>query len=219
LWFGAVDRSWRRLSAAFDEALLLQFGGASGTLAAFGDRGPELAAALAAELQLVAPAAPWHAQRDRLASLIAHCGIYTASLAKIARDIALLMQPEIGEVAEPGGGSSAMPHKRNPAGSVVTLAAAALVPGLVAAFLSAMPQEHERAAGGWQSEWPVVAGVIQATGSALAALADTLEHLTVHPDRMRAGLARLLTPEEIDRPEEFLGAVETLRRRILEDSE
>jgi 3-carboxy-cis,cis-muconate cycloisomerase len=214
LWFGAVNRSWRRLSAAFGEALLLQFGGAAGTLAAFGDRGPELAAALAGELQLGAPAAPWHTQRDRLASFVAQCAIYTASLAKIARDIALLMQPEIGEVTEPGGGSTAMPHKRNPAGSVVTLAAAAPVPGLVAAFLSAMPQELERAAGGWQSEWPLVAGIVQATGSALASLADTVAALTIHTDRMRSNL-----DAAIGAAQQFLGAAETFRRRILKDSE
>jgi 3-carboxy-cis,cis-muconate cycloisomerase len=263
-WFGALQRSWRGWSQAFDDALQLQFGGAAGTLASYGSRGPELAAALAAELGLPEPPAPWHSHRDRLAALVAHAGIYAGSLAKVARDLALLMQPEIAEASERGGGSSAMPHKRNPSGSVVVLAAAAPVPGMVAAFLSAMPQEHERAAGGWQAEWPIVAGVVQAAGSALAALADTIDCLTVHPDRMRAnieatggavfaekaamllaprmgrsgaqaavaaalakqplreGLAELLTPaqlETIDTPEDYLGAAETLRRRLLEESE
>jgi 3-carboxy-cis,cis-muconate cycloisomerase len=263
-WFGAIQRSWRGWSHAFDDALCLQFGGAAGTLASYGKRGPELAEALAQELDLPAPNAPWHAHRDRLAALVVHAGIYTASLAKMARDIALLMQPEIGEVSEAGGGSSAMPHKRNPAGSVVALAAAAPVPGLVAAFLSAMPQEHERAAGGWQAEWPIVAAVVQAAGSALAAMADTVDALAVDPSRMRAnleategavftekaamllaprmgrsaahaavaeaiegrplreGLADLLTPAElrtIDVPEEYLGAAEIFRRRLLEESE
>jgi 3-carboxy-cis,cis-muconate cycloisomerase len=187
-WHGAVQRSWRRLDAAFDEALALQFGGAVGTLDRFGPLGPRLAEELAKELDLPLPEAPWHAHRDRLASLVAQCGVYTGCLAKIARDISLLMQAEVGEVSEPGGGSTAMQHKRNPAGSVVTLAAAARVPGLVAAFLAAMPQEHERAAGGWQSEWPTVADVVQSVGSALAAVAGTVEGLTVHPDRMRANL-------------------------------
>ncbi len=263
-WFGAVQRSWRGWSQALDDALQLQFGGAAGTLASFGARGPELASALAAELDLPEPPAPWHSHRDRLAALVAHAGIYAGSLAKVARDIALLMQPEIGEVSECGGGSSAMPHKRNPSGSVVVLAAAAPVPGLVAAFLSAMPQEHERAAGGWQAEWPIVAGVMQAAGSALAALAETIDGLTVHSDRMRANieapggavfaekaamllaprmgrmaaqsavsaalqngpvresLATLLTPAELQRidiPEDYLGAAETLRRRLLEEPE
>lgn len=261
-WYGAAHRSWRGLARAFDEALLLQFGGAAGTLAAFGTRGPELAAELAKELDLPLPAAPWHAHRDRLAALIAQCGIYAGSLAKIARDLSLLMQPEIGEVSTQGGGSSAMPHKRNPAGAVVALAAAARLPGLVAAFLAAMPQEHERAAGGWQSELPTVADAIQATGSTLAAVADTVEGLTVHAGRMRAnieatagaifaekavmllasqmgraaaqarvaealtaatlreGLVHLLTPEQletIDRPEDYLGAAEEFRRRLLEE--
>jgi 3-carboxy-cis,cis-muconate cycloisomerase len=263
-WLGAIVRSWRGLSAAFDEALVLQFGGAAGTLAAYGERGLELAAALADELQLPLPPAPWHAHRDRLASLVSQCGVYAGSLAKAARDIALLMQPEIGEVAERGGGSSAMPQKRNPAGSVVTLAAAAQVPGLVASFLSAMPQEQERALGGWQAEWPIVARVVQATGSALDSLVAVFEGLTVDAARMRAnldaaggaifaekavmllaprlgrtaaqssvaealagpglreGLAHLLPPEQLDdleRPEQYLGAAETFRRRILEDAE
>src|SRR5215471_10176189 len=144
-WYGSVHRGWRRLSQAFDDALQLQFGGATGTLAAYGDRGLELAAELGKQLGLCIPDAPWHAHRDRLAGLVVRCGVYPGSLAKIARDIVLLMQPEIGEVSERGGGSSAMPNKRNPSGSVVMLAAAARVPGLVAAFLSATPQEHERA--------------------------------------------------------------------------
>jgi 3-carboxy-cis,cis-muconate cycloisomerase len=187
-WFGGVARSWRGLSRAFDEALQLQFGGAAGTLAAYRSRGPELAAALGKELDLPMPAAPWHSHRDRLAALVAHCGIYSGCLAKIAHDISLLMQAEVGEISEAGGGSSAMPQKRNPAGSVVALAAAAMVPGLVASYLGAMPQEHERAAGGWQAEWPLVSGVVQATGSALAAVADTIGGLTVHTDRMRSNI-------------------------------
>ncbi|PWT84160.1 MAG: 3-carboxy-cis,cis-muconate cycloisomerase [Proteobacteria bacterium] len=213
-WLGAIVRSWRRLSASFDEALVLQFGGAAGTLAAYGERGVELATVLAGELQLPLPAAPWHAHRDRLASLVAQCGVYSGSLAKAARDITLLMQPEIGEVSEPGGGSSAMQHKRNPAGSVVTLAAAAQVPGLVASFLAAMPQEQERAAGGWQAEWPVVARVVQATGSALDSLVDVVEGLTVDAGRMRANL-----DASVERPEHDPGAAEAFRRRILEDAE
>jgi 3-carboxy-cis,cis-muconate cycloisomerase len=209
-WFGAVNRSWRRVSAAFDEALQLQFGGAAGTLAAYGDQGLKLAAGLAKRLELPLPDAPWHAHRDRLASLVTQLGIYAGCLAKIARDIALLMQAEVGEVSEPGGASSAMPEKRNPAGSVVALAAAARVPGLVAAYLSAMAQEHERAAGGWQSEWPTVAATVEATGSALAAMADTVRTLKVNTERMHANVGQ----KEI-----ALGLAETFRRRLLEDPE
>jgi 3-carboxy-cis,cis-muconate cycloisomerase len=211
-WFGGVNRSWKDLSRSFEEAITLQFGGAVGTLAAYGDRGMDLAQELARELGLRVAAAPWRAHRDRLAALIAHCGIYAGSLAKIARDIALLMQREVGEVSEPGGESTAMPNKRNPAGSVVAMAAAARVPGLVAAFLSTMAQEHERAAGGWQSEWPTVADVIQSTGSALAAVAETIPRLRVDPERMLANVAAFG-----DKTEDSLGAAEAFRRRLLEE--
>jgi 3-carboxy-cis,cis-muconate cycloisomerase len=261
-WFGAARRSWRGWERAFEEGLQLQFGGAAGTLAAYGSRGPELAAALARELELPMAAAPWHSHRDGMAAVVAHAGIYCGALAKIARDVALLMQAEVGEVAERGGGSSAMPGKRNPAGSVVALAATATVPGMVAGYLGAMAQEHERAAGGWQAEWPMVAGVVQAAGSALAAVADTMGGLTVNGERMRAnlaaaggaafaekaamllagrlgrteaqkkvkeamaggslrdGLAGVLPAEElaaIDCPEDYLGAAEIFRRRLLEE--
>jgi 3-carboxy-cis,cis-muconate cycloisomerase len=188
-WLGAVRRSGARLAASFDEACLLQFGGASGTLAALGEHGPAIAAALAGELGLANPGAPWHAHRDRMASLAAACGIYTGVLGKIARDVTLLMQDEVAEAAEPGGSSSSMPQKRNPAGCAIAIAAAVRVPGLVAAFLAAMPQEHERAVGGWHAEMPTVAGIVQATGSALAAVVDAVEHLHVDADRMRANIA------------------------------
>ena len=144
-WVAALVRGWRRVDSAADEAAVLQFGGASGTLAALGDRGLAVSRALADDLGLRNPEAPWHTHRDRLAALVSACGIYTATLGKIARDISLLMQDEVGEVAERGGGSSTMPHKRNPSGCAVALAASTRLPGLVAAFLTGMVQEHERA--------------------------------------------------------------------------
>jgi 3-carboxy-cis,cis-muconate cycloisomerase len=110
----------------------------------------------------------------------------------MARDISLLMQNEVGEAAEPSGpgrgGSSTMPHKRNPSGCVVTLAAANRVPGQVATFLSAMVQEHERGVGTWQAEWPTVAALVQATGAATASMAEVAEGLSVDEARMRANL-------------------------------
>ena len=187
-WYGSVHRSWRRLSASLRDAATLQLGGAAGTLAAYGQQGTTLAVALGKELNVSLANAPWHAHRDRIAALVTDCGIYTAALGKIARDVSLLMQHEVGEVAEAGGGSSTMPNKRNPAASVLALAAATRMPGLVAAFLAGMVQEHERAAGGWQAEWPIVAGAIETTGSALAAIAGAIEGLTVYPERMRANL-------------------------------
>jgi 3-carboxy-cis,cis-muconate cycloisomerase len=187
LWYGGVARSWLRLSQSFDHALLLQFGGASGTLAAYRDRGLALAAELAGDLNLTT-APPWHTCRDRLAALVANLGIYTGSLGKIARDVTLLMQFEVGEVSETGGGSSAMPHKRNPASSAVALAASGRVPALVAAYLASMVQEHERATGPWQGEWQTMAEIVCSTGSALAAVAGLFGTLRVHPERMRANL-------------------------------
>jgi 3-carboxy-cis,cis-muconate cycloisomerase len=110
----------------------------------------------------------------------------------MARDISLLMQSEVGEVSEAGGqgrgGSSTMPHKQNPIGCTITLAAAQRLPPLVATFLSSMVQEHERGVGGWQSEWSTVASVMQATGVAIASMAEVAEGLKVNVDRMRANI-------------------------------
>jgi 3-carboxy-cis,cis-muconate cycloisomerase len=191
-WLGATHRDRQRLAGAFAEALVLQFGGASGTLASLGDKGTAVARALAQELGLRCPEAPWQTHRDRLANLVCCCGVLVGSLGKIARDISLLMQSEVGEVAEPGGegrgGSSTMPHKRNPIACLLTLAAAERTPGLVASFLSAMVQEHERGVGSWQSEWPVVASVIQSTGSAAASMAEVAQGLSVDAVRMRQNI-------------------------------
>jgi 3-carboxy-cis,cis-muconate cycloisomerase len=191
-WFAAVHRGSQRLTAAFEDCLVLQFGGASGTLAALGNHGPRIAQALANELKLACPEAPWHTQRDRLASLICACGVLAGSLGKMARDITLLAQNEIAEVAEPAragrGGSSTMPHKQNPVGSALALAATQSVPGLVSSFLSAMVQEHERAAGGWQAEWSIVSDVIQNTGLAIASMAEVAEGLVVDSERMQANI-------------------------------
>jgi 3-carboxy-cis,cis-muconate cycloisomerase len=191
-WKAAARRGWARVQSRFSEALLLQFGGASGTLASLGDKGEAVGRALAEELGLPYPDAPWHAHRDRLAALMAACGVETGSLGKMARDISLLMQGEVGEVAEPSsagrGGSSAMPHKHNPIACSLTLAAAHRVPGLVAAFLTSMVQEHERGVGGWQAEWPTVSAAVQATGLAIACMAEVAEGLTVDPVRMRSNI-------------------------------
>lgn len=167
--------------------MAIQFGGAAGTLAALGDRGPGIADAMARTLGL-RPAPPWHTDRDRLGALIGGCGLYVAALGKVARDVTLLMQAEVGEAAEPGGGSSTMPQKRNPSGCALVLAAATRLPGLVASYLAAMPQEHERGVGGIQSEWPIVSAAVQSTGAAAAALAGVIEGLEVDPARMRANV-------------------------------
>ncbi len=189
-WVAALRRGWARVEREYEGAMLVQLGGAAGTLAAMGDQGLDVASAVAAELGLAAPTAPWHTDRDRLAALVAALGVYTGTLGKIARDVSLLMQDEVAEVAEPGGGSSTLPHKRNPAAAAITLAAATRMPSLVSAYLSGMVQEHDRAVGGWHAEWPTVAAVVQAAGAGLAALAAAIEGLTVDADRMRANIER-----------------------------
>ncbi len=191
-WLGAVRRGRARMSSASSDALVLELGGASGTLAALENRGIEVGRRVAKLLDLGYPDAPWHTHRDRLAGLVCACGILTGSLGKIARDISLLMQAEVGEAAEPGGagrgGSSTMPQKRNPIASSIALAAANRVPGLVAGFLMQMVQEHERAVGGSQAEWSTVASVVQSTGLAIASMAEAAEGLTVNRSRMRENL-------------------------------
>jgi 3-carboxy-cis,cis-muconate cycloisomerase len=191
-WVDALQRAHQRIGVALDDARVLQFGGASGTLAAFGARGLAVAARLAADLGLRAPALPWHAHRDRLVQLACTLGVATGTLGKIARDIALLGQTEIAEAREAPaagrGGSSAMPHKQNPVSAAVALAAAVRAPGLVATMLTAMPQEHERGLGGWQAEWTTLPELIGVTAGAARAVADALSGLVVDPARMRANL-------------------------------
>ena len=189
-WYCLVRRGGRRLARAWEEALVVQFGGASGTLAALGPHAGSVAARFGEELGLRA-APPWHTDRDRPGALVTACGLHTAALGKIARDVSLLMQAEVGEAAEPGGGSSTMPHKRNPARCAGALAAAARMPGLVAAFLTGMVQEHERGLGGIQAEWPTIAAVVQTTGAAVEAVSSVVHGLSVDPERMRSNLESL----------------------------
>jgi len=192
-WLEALERSRLRLREDASQIALLQFGGAVGTLASLGSAGVDVRRALAAELELGAPAMPWHTHRDRLASLTASLGVLAGTMGKIARDVSLLAQSEIGEVSEPAGpgrgGSSTMPHKRNPVACAAILAAAIRVPPLVSTMLSGMIQEHERALGGWQAEWDVLPQIAALTGGALRHLAGVLDGLEVYPDRMLQNLA------------------------------
>jgi 3-carboxy-cis,cis-muconate cycloisomerase len=190
-WCDALDRATARVESRLNDASVLQFGGASGTLAALGDRGPAIAASLGKALQLSVPAMPWHAQRDRLAALACAIGVATGTSGKIGRDLGLLAQTEVGEAHEPAshaGGSSTMPHKRNPVRASVIVAAALRAPGLVATILSAMLQEHERGLGGWQAEWQVLPDLVVTAAGAAHALAEALEALVVDSTRMRANL-------------------------------
>lgn len=191
-WLDALLRHRQRLNECRPRILALQFGGAVGTLAALGGRGPEIAKYLAEDLRLMMPTAPWHAHRDRMAEAAAVLGLLTGTLGKIARDISLHSQTEVAELYEPAGesrgGSSTMPHKRNPVTCAVVLEAATRVPGLVATMLSAMPQEYERGLGGWQAEWETLPAIVRLTGGALHHLAEMLASLKVDPEQMHHNL-------------------------------
>ena len=191
-WLDAVLRHRSRLAELRVHNLVLQFGGAVGTFAALSGRGPQVAKALAEELQLSLPAIPWHTHRDRLAEAAAALGLCVGTLGKIARDISLHAQTEIGELAEPAvegrGGSSSMPHKRNPVTCAAVLATATRVPGLVSTMLTAMVQEQQRALGGWQAEWETLPEIARLGGGALHHLANMLPGLQVDAGRMRENL-------------------------------
>ena len=192
-WLDAIERHRARLQETRARALVLQFGGAVGTLAALGDRGPAVAAALAEELKLPLPRIPWHAQRDRFAEVATTLGLLTGSLGKIARDISLLAQTEVAELSEPDapgrGGSSTMPHKRNPVGSAVILAAATRVPALVSTMLAAMPQEHERGLGGWHAEWETLPEICLLSSGALSHATQIVAGLEIHDSNIARNLA------------------------------
>lgn len=194
VWLSMLTRSHARFRAAAREACVLQFGGAGGTLSAYGDKGDAVAMALAADLGLPRAAVTWHSARDGFARLGAEAAILAGAAGKIARDVSLLMQPEVGEVAEPAGegrgGSSSMPHKRNPAGCLAALEAAQRVPGLAATLLAQLSPEHERGIGQWQSQWFTLRDLLCSCASALDAMGDVLEGLQVDAAAMRANLDR-----------------------------
>jgi 3-carboxy-cis,cis-muconate cycloisomerase len=196
VWLSMLARSLAATRAAAAGALLLQFGGPSGTLSSLGERGPAVMAALAQELELPASLVPWHSARDRFARLGAELAILAGVAGKIGRDVSLLMQPEVGEAAEGAkagrGGSSSMPHKRNPALSMLALEAAQRAPALAATLLAQLTPEHERGLGQWQSQWFTLRELMCASASGSAAMADALESLEVNEEAMLANLESLL---------------------------
>ena len=191
-WLDAMNRHRERFAETRARVLVLQFGGAVGTLAALREKGLQVAEALAAELHLGLPTVPWHTQRDRVAEAATTLGLCTGTLGKIARDISLHMQTEIAEVFEPAGEgrgvSSTMPHKRNPVSAAIVLAAATRVPGLVSTMLSAMVQEDERGLGNWHAEWETLPEIFRLTAGALHQIATIVPHLEVDAARMRRNL-------------------------------
>ncbi len=191
-WLDAIHRQQARIARARKEVSTLQFGGAVGTLAVLGDQGPAVAAALASELKLDLPSIPWHTHRDRFVEVATTLGLLLGTMGKIARDISLLAQTEVGEVLEPAesgrGGSSTLPHKRNPVGSAVVLAAAIRVPALVSVMLTAMVQEHERGLGGWHAEWETLPEIFLLAAGALVHMAHVVDGLEVYEEHMTHNL-------------------------------
>src|SRR5579859_2825107 len=188
----AVERHRARLRELRARVLVIQFGGAAGTLASLGGRGLDVAKAPATELQLGEPNLPWHAHRDRMAEVATTIGLLTGTLGKIAKDMSLLMQTEMAEAFEPAapgkGGSSTMPHKRNPVGAAVVLAAATKVPALVSVMLAAMVQEHERGLGNWHAEWETLPEICMLCAGALAQTVQMIEGMEIDTARMRHNL-------------------------------
>jgi 3-carboxy-cis,cis-muconate cycloisomerase len=214
-WLAPLSRSLVALRRAADEACVLQFGGPSGTLSAFGARGLQISSALARELQLGESPMPWHSARDRFARLAAELAILAGAAGKIGRDVALLMQREVGEAAEGTkegrGGSSSMPHKRNPALSMLALEAAGRAPGLATTLLAQLTPEHERGLGQWQSQWFTLRELVCSSASGVAAMAEALEDLEVHEPAMRRNLESLLKAVEPG------GAAAAMTERALAD--
>ena len=203
MWLSPISRSLVALRRTAKEVFVLQFGGPSGTLSAFGEKGESVSESLARELGLAPSLVPWHSARDRFARLGAELAILAGAAGKVGRDVALLMQPEVGEAAEaaaPGrGGSSSMPHKRNPALSMIALEAAQRAPGLAAILLGQLTPEHERGLGQWQSQWFTLRELACGAASGVAAMADAIEGLEVNEKAMRGNLAKLLP----DQPQSF----------------
>jgi 3-carboxy-cis,cis-muconate cycloisomerase len=191
-WLDMVTRHRQRLAEIGPRILALQFGGAAGTLASLGGKGAEVGPLLARDLGLTWPDTPWHGARDRIGETAAYCGLLCGSLGKIGRDVALMMQTDVGEAAEPAapgrGGSSTMPHKRNPVLSAVMIGAAISAPGLVATILAAQMHEHERAAGSAHAEWRTLPELLRITTGSLAAAVTLIEGLQIDACRMRANL-------------------------------
>ncbi len=193
VWLSGIARSHEGFARAAAAASVLQFGGPEGALSALGAKAIAVEAALAAELGLAVAPIPWHSTRDGLARLGAEAAILAGAAGKIGRDVSLLMQPEIGELAEPAapgrGGSSSMPHKRNPAGCLLALEAAQRAPGLAGILMGQLTPELERGLGQWQSQWLTLRELLGAAASGLAAMNEVLAGLEVREEKMRQGLA------------------------------
>jgi 3-carboxy-cis,cis-muconate cycloisomerase len=199
-WLAALDAAITGLAETRRTRLAVQFGGAAGTLASLGPDGIRVKAMLADELQLADPPVPWHTERLRIIDVGAAMARVTAALSKIARDVTLLAQTEVAEVAEGGGGpdggvaaprrggSSAMPNKSNPVAAVAILGCAKQAPGLLATLVASAEQEHQRAAGAWHAEWQPFGHLLQVAASAASWGGELLVNLEVDTGKMAANL-------------------------------
>jgi 3-carboxy-cis,cis-muconate cycloisomerase len=191
-WLSLVMRQVQALRERREHVLAVQLGGAAGTLASLGDNGLQVLELVAGELGLPVPDLPWHTERDRVAEIAATLGVVAGAMAKIAGDVALLAQSEVGEVSEgaaPGkGGSSAMPQKHNPVDATAALASARLATGVVPVILSSMAQEHERAVGSWQAEWAAIPDLFRYTAAAVEHVRSALADLQIDTAHMNANL-------------------------------
>ena len=192
-WAAALDHDRERVAEAQADALAVQFGGPVGALEPLGNKGPAVRNRLATRLGL-ADSIAWHVHRNAWIDLLNRIGQLVLTAGKIARDISLAMQPEVGEMRESApregvGASSAMPHKRNPVACVHALAAATRIPGLLATVHAASISENERALGGWQAELATVPDIAECLGSALDFLDTIASSLEIDGARMAANLA------------------------------
>ena len=191
IWGHGIERAKRGLQCLHEDAFALQLGGAAGSLAAMGAKALAIRQAAAAQLGLVTPTMTWHVQRDRMTTIAVAMAVTVTACAKLAQDLMLMMQSEVGEAVESAGsagGSSAMPNKRNPVRALVPVAAATNVGGLLAAVHSGALHEHERAAGAWHGEWfalPQLAALAHASACATADIAGSIVFL---PERMKQNL-------------------------------
>jgi 3-carboxy-cis,cis-muconate cycloisomerase len=216
-WLVGVVHARGRLAAT---RLPAQLGGAAGTLAALGDRGPDVLREYASRLELPEPIVPWHTRRLQLAELGAALSVAAGFVGKIALDLVLLAQTEVAEVRErEGGSSSTMPHKRNPVGATLARACALRAQAEAGVLMSALAQEHERAAGAWHAEWGALSDALAYTGGAAASLRRALDGLEVDGERMRANIQPETLSEaqgEATRPEDYLGSAGAFVDRALE---
>lgn len=222
-WLVSISDARRRL-AAVAAGLPAQLGGAGGTLAAFGESGPELVRLYAEEVDLQEPTVPWHSLRTPLRDLAGALGGSAGALGKIATDVVLLAQTEVAEVAEAEGGpSSTMPHKQNPTAAVLARACTRHAQANAALLASLAEHEHERAAGAWHAEWAALSSALATTAGAASAVRRSLDGLRVDVERMRANVSDDTLAEarrlgiDAARPEDYLGSAGALVDRALID--